>query len=462
MIKEYKDNKEDFIDELYTRIVNKNYLIQSNLNDDYDYICAKFKSELCNYYTIQSKDYKKQRSLTKSIVRKLNDMKNYPMFKDMINIISTELELFNLDNYKDKDITYLEIYEEDYIQTYKTRYIKESEFDRIYKLLLNNELNPKEFTKSNKLSQVKYFVNLVNNNDLFMSIINHGILDISSTTISDLCRYYKIYKECEDITRQNIISDKELICDVLDYSIDFNNLDMNLDDKQIIKFICQRINWRFGNLKRKLPYYKFHINGISESNVKYIMKDKLVLSNLFAFGDNKIQNNIDEIDYLNKNQKQFIKDVVALSRDASIKFNKKGEVDISKKEIADKLGLTLTAFDKKCLRIRNKNFQNGIKNYGYNVITKSKFNKLDSESALADMYITEEERQEFRLLMSECEYDYEEYNFNYNYWTSFDAKRTSKEDMIKFEEYKNRLDNSYIDEFEYDDYEEEYYDEFDY
>ena len=444
MIKDYKDNKKEFIDELYNRIVNKNYLIQSNLNDDYDYICAKFKSELCNYYTIQSKDYKKQRSLTKAIVRKLNDIKNYPMFKDMINIISIELELFRLDNYKYKDITYLEIDEDDYIHTYKTRYIKEHEFDRIYNMLLNNELKPNEFSKSNKLSQVKYFVNLVNNRDLFMSIINHGILDISDITITDLCRYYKIYRECEEITKENIISDKELIYDILDYSLDYDKLDLNLDDKQIIKFICQRISWKFSNLKRNLPNYRFHINGL---NSTHIIKSNLVLSNLFGFGDNKLKNNIDEVTHLNKNQKQFIKDVVDLSHDTPLKFNKKGEIDINKKIIADKLELTLTAFDKKCLRIRNKNKLNGIVDYGYNVYKKSnvEFKKLDSESALQDMYISEDERIEFRNMM--IQYEDEDYydDYNYNYWNSADAKRTSEEDM---NEYNSFSYNDYYDDYE--------------
>lgn len=449
MIKDYKDNTDALINEIYERCITKNYLLEENYTDSIDYISAKLKSELGNYYTIQSKDIKSQRSITKCFVRKLNQYGNYQDFSQIINNISNSLKDFNLNSYRKFNPEYKTVDINEYYSTGNLRYVSRKDFYRVHNLILSNNLDLNKYFKPKDESQVKYFSKIVSNKDLIIAILQLPTCDLTDIDIDYMYRYYKYYLECVDIATNNIKSDKELIFNILNYSIDFDKLNLELYEKQLIKYINQRIIWKFGNLKRKLKYYRFHVKGI---NAKCINKENIVLFGWFGL-EYKYYSDQDilEINCLNKNQKQFILDVRNICSDISLKFNKTGEVDLSKKEVAEKLGLSLTALDKKCLRIRNK-IRNAYTNTNYVSIYKcvksnKPFRKLDPKIALADMYLTEEQINYNKQMILEGKIEVDEnYNYNYNYWTSFDAKRTNKENMVSYQNFSyNNTENFMIE-----------------
>ena len=385
-------NREELINEIYTRAYTKNYLLKESFNDELDYIACKIKKELGNFTTIQNKAWDKQCSSSKAFVRKVNKRRLYADFKRYINTLDNEIE----------GGSYLEdIFKHD-----------KPELDRTY------------LRKDKFESQVKWFIRIIHDKNM---------VDVMSDDINgyDFKFYGDIYRECEKVADENIKQQEELIKSILNKA--FDEVDLSFNNKQIVKFVNTRIGWLFGNKRRELPGWKRHTIEESKNNAaRSQLKNKRMHVLQYWFGLNGMfDTEIQELKFLTNSQRDFILNCLNIAKELSYKRNKKGHWDLSKKELGDKLGLSLYAIDKRMVRIRDKVKANGIEVVDYyNTYEKNAkantFKAQSKEQMIEDMYVSEEDR----MMMQEM-WEYEEENkdevdryfedmglssYNYNFW----------------------------------------------
>lgn len=385
MIKSMK--KEFIVHEVYVRSYTKNYLDKQSFNDDLDYIACKIKKELGNFTTIKTKEWKKQCSSTKAFTRRLNENGDYPMFKHFINGIQDDL-LFS------------------------------SSLDDILKYE-NPNLDLSYLLKDKYESQVKYFYRLLQDDKVNGTLNNYYF---------DFKEYEDMYRECEKVADANIRRYKRLIKRILNQALE--NVDYSYDNQQIVKFINTKIGWLFSEEKSKLPSHKEHLKKNSEIIDGGYIRSKRMHCLQKWFGLNGMFDyEIEQLDFLTNSQKDFILSTLKVCSELSIKINKSHEIDLSKKELGDKLGLSLYAIDKKIVRIREKVKKNGIEVIKYyntytNTATRTKFKAMDKKEMIDNMYYTEEydNNYDYSLYEPKEEIDYyieeqgynNKYNYNYN------------------------------------------------
>lgn len=375
MIKDYKDNKKEFIEDIMHNVKTKNYIHPSFLKNDLDYIASCIKASLGNYVVLKEKNYDKQISLTASInkyLRYLNTSKEesdkYKNYTRLAYTVPYAKRYTTLETVYSKDISYYESF----------LYFCEDLYDN----LLSNYAKNKDYKSMYNESKVKFFILCMLDKNLIETDFNY-IEDEYTFKPKWFDNYSKLYKEiyihCRKVTQSNLDDYETTIRTILSDLYDTINFD--LDDKQIIKFACNKIRWMFFRMRTELPKYKIYRNlklrRCRQENGKANITDAYhhVLYNWFNINaryeysiwtkdytnEIKIDKFIDDIDYINDKNKKFILDVFKIidKKQFTYRKNRNGKWDINKTEIAKKLKLSHDAFEKRVKRIKLSAIKNG-------------------------------------------------------------------------------------------------------
>lgn len=309
-------DREELVQELFVRSYRKNYHHEGLLKDDLDYIVSCIKASIGNYHTLKYKEWDKQCSANSAFSKRLR---------------------YGDEFLKHRGLDYNEFTEVVYgmneiISQYKPKY-----------------------KKKDYQSVVKFFARCLCDKNL-MKEFDYPGYDYLKMHMN---LYIKVYVECLRKANRNILSQKEVICNILNKALD--NVDWTLDNKQIVKFINQRIRWEFLNLTHKLPtYYEFKVKRYKQNSAKDTIKNtrKHILNKWFNL-NNITDDEILELEFINKNQKIFIIDVLK-NIDVEFHKNKEGKWDINKTQVASKLGITYDALCKRVSRIKSNSILAGM------------------------------------------------------------------------------------------------------
>ncbi len=389
MLKEYKNNKIKLINEIYERCINKNYIHPSFLKDNLDYIASCVKASLNNYVLLKEKYYDKQTSLTTCMnkyLRYLGQNDDFLPETEKIKLKNEQSKWIKYPRYNNT-IPYSKRYAHTETETYMCRELSYYESflyfcEDMYRNLLSKYARSKNYKSVyNESSKIKFFVMCILDKTLFEQDFQYA----KYSDEFDFEKYSKLYKNiyihCRKISFKNTESYESLIKKILKESVEKVDFD-NMEDKQIIKFINNKIRWKFYELRTKLPRYNYfrnlklkrarQLNGKANITNAY----QHVLHNWFNINERysysyitkdytdkiEIENFIGELTYLNKNQKEFVVKIcnyVNYNSKLIYRKNKNGDWDINKTEVAKHFKLTYDAFEKKCKRIKEKAIKNG-------------------------------------------------------------------------------------------------------
>lgn len=318
-------SKEELIEEIYTRSYTKNYLHEAFLKDDIDYIASCLKASLSKYVMLKEKNWDKQTSLTTAINKYLRynsteDESLYKKFQAFCDEVDLELYSNGSKNFKEGK--------------YYSYYLKD-----------------------NDTSYVKYFCKIVNDRTLYETDLKYN-----EYIVERMPRYKKIYVLCRNKSNENIKEYEELIHRVLEETLE--TVDYKLDNKQIIKYINNKIRWMLLEETKKLDNYNIYRNNRRarlrdeefRKNIWYV--EKFIIEKWFGIEGHR-ECDIRDIEYLSEKHKKFIIDVVRHAKNINYsttryRKDKKGNYDICKTDIAKLLKITVNSLDKRCKRIREK------------------------------------------------------------------------------------------------------------
>ena len=172
-----------------------------------------------------------------------------------------------------------------------------------------------------------------------------------------------MYMKALSKATENALKCLDEVSDIVDTVNQRIVIDESFDERQKIKYVCQRIRFEVLHYYQNERYYWRH-NAQSGAAIGDDLHNFILVKWLNCGGD------YHSYDWLCDSQVAFIDELMALDL-SSVEFrhNKKGEYDIKKSYVCELLGMNYNNFKDKVCKIKRKNMKNlGAMEFVYNKV----------------------------------------------------------------------------------------------
>lgn len=223
----------------------------------------------------------------------------------------------------------------------------------------------------------------------------------------DYQQMINLYMECVSKAKENALKCLHEVSDIIDMVNERMVIDESYDERQKIKYVCQRIKYETLHYYQNERYYWRH-NAQSGKAIGDLYE--FILVKWLNCGQD-----YHSYDWLCDSQVAFIDELMALDfGDVEFRHNKNNEYDIKKTYVCEKLGIPYNNFKDKVHKIKKKNVKNlGTMEFVYNKVEEKAKPIHDYEEHHREI---QKQRQD-DWIFDDYE-DYEDYGYLESTWDS--------------------------------------------